>query len=99
MDFNTVMQTVLTLMVGALCWFIQRSVKKLDEGIAKLDEKITDVDKTKSQEIKQLRQDFNDFLKDAPLIFSLREDTIRFMNSVEDKLNWLIHERNGGDKN
>lgn len=99
MDFNTVMQTVLTLMVGALCWFIQRSIKKFDDGIAKLNEKVSAVDEKHAAEMKQLRQEFNNYLKDAPLMFTLREDFIRVMNNVEEKLNQLLYNRNGGNEN
>lgn len=98
MDFNTVMQTILTLMVGALCWFIQRSVRKFDEGIAKLDAKIAEVDTKNSQDIKQLRQELNDYSKEAPLTFALREDFIRVMNNVDEKLNQLIYDQKGGNK-
>lgn len=97
MDFNSVMQTVLTLMVGALCWFVQRSIKKFDDGIAKLDEKITAVDGKYADEMKQLRQEFNNYLKDAPLMFTLREDFIRVMNNVDEKLNQLLYNRSGGN--
>lgn len=96
MDFNSVMQTVLTLMVGALCWFVQRSIKKFDDGLAKLDERIGAIDRKHAEEIKQLRQEFNDYLKDAPLMFTLREDFIRVLNNIEDKFNQLLYGKSGG---
>lgn len=97
MDFSSVMQMVLTLMMGALCWFVQRSIKKFDDGIDKLDQRISAVDQKNSDEIKKLRQEFNDYLKDAPLVFTLREDFIRVMNNVDEKLNQLLYNRNGGN--
>lgn len=96
MDFNTVMQTVLTLMVGALCWFIQRSIKKFDDGIAKLNDKVVAVDEKHTTEMKQLRQDFHALKEEMPLVYTLREDFLRVMNGVDEKLNKILYGRNGG---
>lgn len=86
MDLNTIMQTGLTLMVGALCWFIQRSIKKFDDGIAKLDERITQVDRQHANAIRQVEQKYNDLRADLPIIFVTREDHIREMNAIDAKL-------------
>lgn len=96
MDFNTVMQTVLTLMVGALCWFIQRSIKKFDDGIAKLDERISAIDRKNADKYDLLEKELHSLKEDMPFVYTTREDFLRIMNNVDEKLNRILYGRNGG---
>ena len=90
------MQTVLTLMVGALCWFVQRSIKKFDDGIEKLDRKIDDVDQKNDAKCDALKKELHALKEDMPFVYTTREDFLRIMNNVDDKLNRILYGRNGG---
>lgn len=84
---GTAASLVCTLVVGALAFFIKRTLndlvaadKKNEAQIAKLEEKVADLK------------------ADLPLIYVTREDYIRIMNRVEDKLDKLLYSGNSKGK-
>lgn len=75
---------ICTLVVGALSFFIKRTLSSLENS-----------DQKNAQEIKSLQKELNDLKADLPLIYVTREDFVRIMNRVEDKLDMLLY---GGGK-
>lgn len=71
---------VCTLVVGALSYFIKRTLTTLEAA-----------DRSNAEEIKTLQKELNDLKADLPLIYVTREDFIRVMNKVEDKLDLLLY--------
>lgn len=75
---------ICTLVVGALSFFIKRTLSSLEGN-----------DQKNAEEIKNLRKEVNDLKADLPLIYVTREDFIRIMNRVEDKLDLLLYSSPG----
>lgn len=71
-----------TLIVGALAFFLKRTLSTLEEA-----------DRRNAQDIEKVRTDLADLKSDLPLIYTLREDFIRVMNNVDKKLDELISTR------
>lgn len=69
-----------TLVVGALTFFIKKTLSTLEEA-----------DKKNAADIREVSKELNDLRSDLPLIYVTREDYIRIMNRVEDKLDKLLY--------
>ena len=69
-----------TLVVGALTFFIKKTLATLEEA-----------DKKNAADIREVSKELNDLRSDLPLIYVTREDYIRIMNRVEDKLDKLLY--------
>lgn len=71
---------VCTLVVGALTFFLKKTLAGLE-----------DADKKNADRIDRVEEKLNDLEKDLPLLYTTREDFIRIMNRVEDKLDQLLY--------
>ena len=69
-----------TLVVGALTFFIKKTLSTLEEA-----------DKKNATQIEKVEEKLNDLKADLPLLYVTREDYIRIMNRVEDKLDQLLY--------
>ena len=69
-----------TVVVGALTFFMKKTLASLEEA-----------DKRNAEDIKALDKNLNDLKADLPLIYVTREDYIRVMNRVEDKLDQILY--------
>ena len=69
-----------TVVVGALTFFMKKTLASLEEA-----------DKRNAEDIKTLDKNLNDLKADLPLIYVTREDYIRVMNRVEDKLDQILY--------
>lgn len=69
-----------TLVVGALTFFFKKTLSTLE-----------DADKKNAADIREVSKELNDLKSDLPLIYVTREDYIRIMNRVEDKLDKLLY--------
>ncbi|CBL40380.1 hypothetical protein CK3_05780 [butyrate-producing bacterium SS3/4] len=69
-----------TLVVGALTFFIKKTLTTLEEA-----------DKKNATQIEKVEEKLNDLKADLPLLYVTREDYIRIMNRVEDKLDQLLY--------
>ena len=69
-----------TLVVGALTFFIKKTLTTLEEA-----------DKKNATQIEKVEEKLNDLKADLPLLYVTREDYIRIMNRVEDKLDELLY--------
>ena len=69
-----------TLVVGALTFFLKKTLSSLE----KADEK-------NAAEIAKVAQDLNDLKADLPLIYVTREDFIRVSNNIDNKLDRLLY--------
>lgn len=81
---STVASIVCTFVVGSLTFFLKRTLSSLEEA-----------DKKNAQDIKDLESKFSDLKSDLPLLYVTREDYIRVMNRVEDKLDQLLYGAGG----
>lgn len=85
MDFNTFLQLAISVLLGGLCFFLKRHISKTDEMFVKCEKRINDVEK----ELHALKEDM-------PFVYTTREDFLRIMNNVDDKLNRILYGKNGG---
>lgn len=69
-----------TLVVGALTFFIKKTLTTLEEA-----------DRKNATQIEKVEEKLNDLKADLPLLYVTREDYIRIMNRVEDKLDQLLY--------
>jgi uncharacterized membrane protein YcgQ (UPF0703/DUF1980 family) len=69
-----------TVIVGALSFLLKKTLSGLEEA-----------DKKNAQEIEKVKDNLNDLKADLPLIYVTREDYIRIMNRVENKLDQLLY--------
>lgn len=69
-----------TVVVGTLTFFLKKTLTGLEEA-----------DKKNAAQIEKVEEKLNDLKADLPLIYVTREDYIRIMNRVEDKLDQLLY--------
>ena len=69
-----------TLVVGALTFFIKKTLTTLEEA-----------DKKNAAQTEKVEEKLNDLKADLPLLYVTREDYIRIMNRVEDKLDQILY--------
>nr|DAR93103.1 MAG TPA: SMODS and SLOG-associating 2TM effector domain family 4 [Caudoviricetes sp.] len=72
-----------TLVVGALTFFIKKTLSSLENA-----------DKKNAERIEKVEERLNDLKADLPLVYVTREDYIRVMNRVEDKLDQILYGSN-----
>ena len=69
-----------TLVVGALTYFMKKTLANLENA-----------DKQNADHIEKVEDKLNELQVNLPLVFETREDCIRVMNRIEDKLNRLTY--------
>lgn len=75
-----------TLVVGALTYFIKKTLVSLEDADKKNADDIRAEAAKREKELKELTEHFNDLKSDLPLVYVLREDFIRTMNSVDHNI-------------
>ena len=78
-----------TLVVGALTYFMKRTLSSLEDADKRNAADIQAETRKREQEVKELTKHFNDMKSDMPLVYTLREDFIRSMNSVDHNMSGL----------
>ena len=76
-----------TLVVGALTYFIKKTLAGLESA-----------DKQNAEHIERVEEKLNDLKSDLPLVYVTREDYIRTMNRIEDKLDQILYGNRGKDE-
>ena len=67
-------------MVGAPTFFVKRTLTDLEKA-----------DEQNKAKIEAVEEKLNDLKADLPLVYVTREDYIRVMNRVEDKLDQILY--------
>ena len=78
-----------TLIVGMLTYFIKKTLVSLEEADKKNAADIREEARRREEELKDLSGQLNDLKSDLPLVYTLREDFIRSMNSVDHNISVL----------
>ena len=86
MELSWILQTVTTLAIGAIGFFLKGTMADIKEGIQKNDLKLKELEVKLSSKVDQAEKDLNDLKSDLPLIYVLREDFIRSLNNVDTKM-------------
>lgn len=74
-----------TIVVGALAYFMKRTLSALETA-----------DQKNAAKIDAVEERLNDLKSDLPLLYVTREDYIRVMNRVEDKLDRILYGAGSG---
>ena len=78
-----------TLVVGALTYFFKKTLTSLEDADKKNAADIQAEAQKREQELKELNGQLSDLKSDLPLVYTLREDFIRSMNSVDHNISGL----------
>ncbi len=76
-----------TLIVGALTFFMKKTLTGLENA-----------DKQNTEHIERVEEKLNDLKADLPLVYVTREDYIRTMNRIEDKLDQILYGNRGKEE-
>ena len=71
---------VCTLIVGALTFFLKKTLSSLEKA-----------DERNAAKIAEVEKDLNELKADLPLIYVTREDFIRVSNNIDKKLDRLLY--------
>ncbi len=71
-----------TIIVGALAFFIKKTLADQESA-----------DKRNAEHIDKVEEKLNDLKADLPLVYVTREDYIRVMNRVEEKLDKILYSK------
>jgi hypothetical protein len=85
-----------TLVVGALTFFIKKTLATLEEADKRNAAQIAEAKKEAAEKIAKVEEKLNDLKADLPLVYVTREDYIRVMNRVEDKLDQILYGKGKG---
>ena len=77
---GAVASLVCTLVVGALTFFLKKTLSSLEKA-----------DERNAAKIAEVEKDLNDLKADLPLIYVTREDFIRVSNNIDKKLDHLLY--------
>ena len=77
---GAVASLVCTLVVGALAFFLKKTLSSLEKA-----------DERNAAKIAEVEKDLNDLKADLPLIYVTREDFIRVSNNIDNKLDRLLY--------
>ena len=77
---GAVASLVCTLVVGALTFFLKKTLSSLEKA-----------DERNAAKIAEVEKDLNDLKADLPLIYVTREDFIRVSNNIDHKLDKLLY--------
>lgn len=75
MELTWILQTITTLGIGVIAFFLKGTLSQLQENISR-----------NSAEIQKVKEDLNDLKSDLPFVYVLREDFIRSLNNVDSKM-------------
>lgn len=87
MELSWILQTMTTLAVGAIAFFLKGTMADIKNGIQENDKKVKEIDCKLTEDIKELKEEISDLKSDLPFVYVLREDYIRSLNNVDTKMN------------
>lgn len=90
MDAGFIIQTATGIAVGLLTYFMKQTMTDIREDIKANNNRVEAVETKINHEICKLKDELNDLKTDMPIVFTLREDFIRALNNVDNKLDKLM---------
>lgn len=76
MELTWILQTLTALIIGVIGFFLKGTLTELKDGI-----------KLNAGDIQKVKNELNDLKSDLPFVYVLREDFIRTLNNVDNKMN------------
>ena len=84
-------QLIITLLIGGVSYFIKRTLDEFKAGMKQQADRLAQLDTKHSRETAELRKELSELKADLPLVFVLREDHIRLMSRIEDKIDQILY--------
>lgn len=84
-------QLIITLLIGGVSYFIKRTLDEFKAGMKQQADRLEQLDAKHSRETAELRKELSELKADLPLVFVLREDHIRLMSRIEDKIDQILY--------
>ena len=84
-------QLIITLLIGGVSYFIKRTLDEFKAGMKQQADRLEQLDTKHSREPAELRKELSELKADLPLVFVLREDHIRLMSRIEDKIDQILY--------
>ena len=96
-NITWIIQLLTSLGIGAIVYFAKSAFKKMEDGIVEnqkriddlrkdSDSRIDEVRKACTAEIDKVKTEVNDLKADLPFVYVMREDFVRSLNSVDEKM-------------
>ena len=79
---------------GLICFLLKRELHQMDEGNKRQDNRIEAVDKKATESISSLEEKLNTFISNMPFQYTLRDDFIRAVANMDNKLDKIIDQLN-----
>lgn len=86
MDFNWILETATLCGIGAITYFLKKTLAGLEKRIEATESKVDVVENKLEGKIGELEKELDDLKSDLPFIYVTREDFIRVTNNVDNKL-------------
>ncbi|MEF9974358.1 MAG: hypothetical protein RR893_10580 [Clostridia bacterium] len=88
------------LMIGALGWFIRRTISEVESKIVKSEEATRGRFEAIEKRVDKQDERFDQMVKDLPKTYAYRDDLIRMTQAIEsrlDRIQDLLLEKRKGD--
>lgn len=96
MNLTFLLPITTTTIIGIIAFFIKGTLSRMESNFEKLSKKIDDIDEKHNTEIEKLNCEINQLKNDLPMVYVLREDFLRVMNNVDQKLDKIQNYILGG---
>lgn len=83
---NFLLPIATTTIIGILAFFIKGTLSRMESNYEKLFQKMEDMEQRHNADIERLSSELNQLKNDLPMVYVLREDFLRVMNNVDQKL-------------
>ncbi|EJL38956.1 ATP synthase D chain [Brevibacillus sp. CF112] len=86
MELSWVIQSATMLGIGVIGYFLKTTVTEIKEQIKINSQRVDQTEEKMEKKIVELQKELEDLRSDLPFIYVTREDFIRAMNNVDNKL-------------
>ncbi len=86
MELSWVIQSATMLGIGVIGYFLKTTVTEMKEQIKLNNQRVDQTEEKMEKKIVELKKELEDLRSDLPFIYVTREDFIRTMNNVDNKL-------------
>ncbi|EES73460.1 hypothetical protein POTG_01755 [Paenibacillus sp. oral taxon 786 str. D14] len=86
MELSWIIQTATMLGIGVIGYFLKTTITEMKEQIRMNSQRVDQTEEKMEQKLIELKKELEDLRSDLPFIYVTREDFIRALNNVDNKL-------------
>lgn len=86
MELSWIIQSATMLGIGIIGYFLKTTVTEMKDQIKSNSQRVDQTEEKMEQKIGELEKKIGDLRSDLPFIYVTREDFIRTLNNVDNKL-------------